>query len=429
MSFTRTLRAVGGAVVAGALLFGTAPVASADKIRDDQWPLEAFDAEAVWKESTGKGVTVAVIDKGVDGTHPDLEGNVLPGKKLLGGRADQESVDDHGTAMAAIIAGHGHGPGGEDGVKGLAPDAKILPIDMYQEDGSDLAINGGLAEALTYAVDQGATVVSMSFDSLIVGDKTKKAISYALAKDVILVAAAGNESSDELNMPAGYPGVVSVGAVGKNLAVWEDSNHSPDLMLTAPGVYIRSASVTTPYQLANGTSDATAYVSGAAALLRSRFPDLTAGQIVNRLVKTTTLPESKKGIKLPDPYYGYGIIRPYSALTEDIPAGPKNGPLKMPKTSEEPGANGSDAASNQAEPEEKGLSTASMVIIGLGALAVVAIIVVVLALRNRRNGPPPGGPGDFGSGAPGYPPQGPGGYQQQPGSHGAYPTGPPDQRY
>ncbi|MET8679882.1 S8 family serine peptidase [Streptomyces sp. NPDC004647] len=436
MSFTRTLRAVGGAVVAGALLFGTAPVASADKIRDDQWPLEAFDADAVWKESTGKGVKVAVLDNGVDGTHPDLEGNVLPGKKLLGGRADQESVDDHGTGMASIIAGHGHGASGADGVKGLAPDAKILPVDMMKEDGGEELVRGALAEALTYAVDAGATVINVSFNTFALSADDKAAISYALKKDVVLVAGAGNENSNRLGTPADAPGFVSVGAVGKDLEDWEDSNSNPKLTLTAPGEYIRSAAATTPYQLTSGTSDSTAYVSGAAAVLRAKFPDLTAGQIINRLVKTAVLPDSKKHLKLPDADYGYGIIRPYSALTKDIPAGPRNGPLEMPKdvAAGSNGADGTDASgSNQAE-EEKGLATAAIVGIAAGVLVLIALLIVVIVRKNRRNGPPPGVPGGFGPSAPGFPPQQPGGYPQQPGAYpqqagppGAYPSAPPTQ--
>ena len=141
MSFTRTLRVVGGAVVAGALLFGTAPVASADQIRKDQWPLTVFGVDDIWKASTGKGVTVAVIDDPVDGSHPDLKGSLLPGKSFLAGGVTADRPDgkhEHGTAMASLIAGHGHGPGGSDGVKGLAPDAKILPagIDLGDKEES-----------------------------------------------------------------------------------------------------------------------------------------------------------------------------------------------------------------------------------------------------------------------------------------------------
>lgn len=132
MSFARSLRAVGGVAMAGALLFAAAPSASADYIRDGQWALDAFNPQKVWKESTGKNVIVAVIDSGVNGDHTDLKGNVLPGKSFAGegGTVDHETVEDHGTAMAALIAGHGHGPGRADGIMGLAPDVKILPIKM-----------------------------------------------------------------------------------------------------------------------------------------------------------------------------------------------------------------------------------------------------------------------------------------------------------
>lgn len=279
MSFTRTLRAVGGAVVAGALLFGTAPVASADSIRESQWPLTAFDAEQVWEQSTGKGVTVAVIDHAVDGTHPDLSGSVLPGKSFVtGGTANRNEPgsdeDDHGTAMASLIAGHGHGSGDSEGVKGLAPDAKILPVEIN----IDTSTGGGTewAEALRYAVDQGASVVNMSFDhGIVYTDEEKQAVAYAAEKDVLLVGGAGNTGASRVSFPAAAPGVIGVGAVDKNGVVWEDSNYGSALMLTAPGVYIRSASNGGGYHLADGTSDATAYVSATAALLRSKYPDLT----------------------------------------------------------------------------------------------------------------------------------------------------------
>ncbi|MGP4002269.1 S8 family serine peptidase [Streptomyces sp. 8N706] len=444
MSFTRTLRAVGGAVVTGALLFGTAPAASADQIRDDQWALKAFDAEAVWKESTGKGVTVAVLDHSVQGDHPDLKGNVLPGKKIeTEGQANFQLRENHGTAMAALIAGHGHGPGGADGVKGLAPDAKILPVDFFKGD-TEYAVRDGFAQGLTYAVDQGATVVNVSIDLGVLSDDDKKAIAYALKKDVLLVASAGNERDDELDALAAYPGVVGVGAVDKYLAVWEDSDAGPELMLTAPGVYIRSAGANKPYRLSNGTSDAAAYTSGAAALLRSKYPDLSAGQIANRLVKTAGLPDAKKSLKLPDPHYGYGFIRPYTALTKDIPAGPKNGPLKMPKLPSS-GSKASDGTDGKAtnsgakvkKPKAAKKNTGAIIGIGVGVLALIAIVAVIIVLvkrNNRRNGPPPGGPGAYGGpggygtpNAPGFPPQQPNPYQQQPAPPGYYPPGPPNQ--
>ncbi|WP_327224310.1 S8 family serine peptidase [Streptomyces platensis] len=430
MSFTRTLRAVGGAVVAGALLFGTAPVASADQIRHDQWPLRVFGVDDIWKVSTGKGVTVAVIDDPVDGSHPDLKGNVLPGKSFLDeGTADRpDGKNEHGTAMASLIAGHGHGPGGGDGVKGLAPDAKILPVGIDLGDKEE-----SYAEPLRYAVDHGAKVVNMSFEDF--GDTSpaeKASVDYARKHDVLLVASSGNSGSSTPRLPSAVPGVLAVGAMDIDLKVWKFSNYGSHIKLLAPGLHIRSAGVETPYRLANGTSDSTAYVSAAAALVRSKFPDLTAGQVANRLVKTAILPDSMKGKKLPDSHYGYGIVNPWQALIKKMPAGSKNGPL--PALSEGSSkASGSGKGAGQAAESDKGMSTG--VIIGIvggvvGLLVVVLIVVLVVKKKNGRNGPPPGGPGGYGGpGGPGgfvpHPPNP--GYQQQPSAPGAYPSAPPTQ--
>ncbi|WP_127357935.1 S8 family serine peptidase [Actinacidiphila soli] len=440
MTFTGTLRAAGGAALAGALLFGTAPVASADSIRDSQWPLAvtAFDAEKVWGVSTGKGVTVAVLDSGVDGTHPDLTGSVLPGKDFTGGgTADRETVNVHGTAMASLIAGHGHGSGGADGVMGLAPDAKILPVKVLAQDsGITSADSLDYAAGLRYAVDHGASVVNMSIDAgFDPSVEEEQAIAYAAEKDVLVVTAAGNDGAGNLTDPASAPGVLAVGAVGKDGVVWEKSNYGPQLMLAAPGEYIRSAKTGGGYRLANGTSDATAYVSAAAALLRAKFPDLTAGQIANRLVKTASLPSSAKGLSLPDKHYGYGFIRPYSALTKGISAGSKQGPLKTPtaaaSSSNSPStsaaAGGSVANNSSSSSDSSGMGTGVIVaiVIGVLVLALVIMLIIVLSKRGgRRNGPGGGFPlppqGDWQQQPPNGWQQPPaGGYQQQP-QHNPY---------
>ncbi|ANZ15952.1 S8 family serine peptidase [Streptomyces noursei] len=439
MSFTRTLRAVGGAVVAGALLFGTAPVASADQIRDAQWPLQAFKADEIWKIATGKGVTVAVIDSGVQSQHPDLKGNVLPGKDFVdGGDSAEPKGDTHGTQMAADIAGHGHGPGGESGVKGLAPDAKILPL---REDGIK---SNGFGPSIRYAVDHGASVINISMGTSTRSPEDEKAIAYALKHDVLIVSASGNngKGAEDLGYPASYPGVLTVGGVQNTGEIWSGSNYGPPVLLTAPAVGIVSAgdSGTSKYQKGTGTSDSAAFVSAAAALLRQKFPDLTAGQIVNRLTKTAGLPPSAKGTSLPDAHYGYGYIQPLAALTRDIPAGPKNGPLKMPQEqassagtggqAASAGSNGSSGSDSASQPAEKAgwspLFIGLLVVVGLVVVGVIVGIVMLVRRKSRRNGPPPGGPGGFGG------PGGPGGYApypqgppQQPGAPGSYPPAPP----
>ncbi|MET9295859.1 type VII secretion-associated serine protease mycosin [Streptomyces sp. NPDC003077] len=436
MSLTRALRTTGCAVVTGALFVGTAPVASADQIRQEQWALVSLQAEKVWQESTGKGVTVAVIDSGINGNHPDLRGNVLPGKNFsTGDPADQETKNDHGTAIASIIAGHGHGPAGSLGVKGLAPDAKILAIKDTDTDGN--SYRDGVAGPLRYAVDHGAKVVNMSFAGVgSLRDDEKEAIAYAAKKDVLLVAGAGNNGSANPYYPAAEPGVLAVGAVDKNGKVWERSNYGPHLLLSAPGVTIRSAAASESYQLTRGTSDATAFVSGAAALLRAKFPELTAGQIANRLTRTARMPTGVSGSDLPDPYYGYGVIRPYEALTDDIPAGSKNGPLKEPEAqSDGQAAKTQEERENQWAAEDAASDTSAVLgIIGFSCVVLLVIggivLLVVRRKKKRRDGPPPGGPGVGGPGGPGYfPPQpGPyqqsGPYQQQPGPY--QPPAPPN---
>ncbi|MCW7989692.1 peptidase M8 [Streptomyces platensis subsp. clarensis] len=439
MGFTRTLRAVGGVAVAGALLFTAAPTASADYIRDGQWALDAFNPQKVWKESTGKNVTVAVIDSGVNGDHVDLKGNVLPGKDFAGGggTADHETGDDHGTAMAGLIAGHGHGPNHADGIMGLAPDAKILPL-KTDEIGPGAEIDG----PIRYAVDHGAKVINMSFAGGSLNDQEKSAVSYALKKDVLLVAGSGNDGTDKPLYPAAEPGVLAVGAVAKDGKVLDKSNYGPHIRLIAPGENIYSAGTTPKYRQATGTSDATAYVSAAAALVRSKFPDLTAGQVANRLTKTAITPDGKTGITSPDPKYGYGVIRPYRALSEDIPDGSKNGPLTMPKDSEPSAGAGADVPGNEAQESASdkagSLSPLALAGMALGVVVVLGIVIgVVVAAKKRRNGPPPGGTGFGGpGGGSGVPPQqqfgaypqpgGPGAYPQS-GAPGAYPSAPPTQ--
>jgi type VII secretion-associated serine protease mycosin len=400
----------------GALLLTSAPTASADYIRDQQWVLDAFKMESTWALTQGEGVTVAVVDSGVDASHPDLTGQVLEGKDFTGGGSAQEDVAGHGTGMASLIAGHGHGAGNNSGVVGFAPKAKILPLRVLQGKDDDFE-DDTWAKAVRYAVDKGAKVINLSFGGN--GGKSltsaREAIAYAQAHDVVVVSGSGNDGKFTVNEPAALPGVVSVGAVDKEANLWDKSNTGKGLTLVAPGVEIVSANKNRSegYSLASGTSDATAYVSGAAALVRAKFPDLTAGQVINRLVKSASFLHHK-GLKAPDEKYGYGVIRPNKALTMDIPAGPKEGPLgKLSPDSASKSAGNED--SGQAA-EEKSTTRSMLPLIAGGIAAVVVIGGIIFAvMRSRGNrgngGPGPGGPGAPGGGMP-YPTSAPG--QQYP---------------
>jgi type VII secretion-associated serine protease mycosin len=400
MAFTRTMCALGATALTGALIMATAPAASADQTRRDQWALETLQAESAWKISTGKDVTVAVIDDGVNADHIDLQGNVLAGHDFVdGGSAAPDAGDDHGTAMASIIAAHGHGA--EDGVIGLAPEAKILPVRDFETGGP------GLPASIRYAVDNGASIINVSqcFSSSSAQriNEVTSAVKYAVSRDVLVIGGSGNDGSFEKCYPAASPGALGVGAVTRDGTIWQDSNFGSHVTLVAPGSRIVAAAGSgNAYRMGTGTSDAAAYVSGAAALLRAKFPDLTAGQIANRLVKTAVLPGSAKTLSLPDEKYGYGSIRPFAALTENIPAGSKYGPLRAPGSEDSSvapsaGKSDTDYAAENEESDQKQLIF--FVVVGLIVLAVIGLIVFLIVKLSRRNKNRTGGSG----GPVGYP--------------------------
>ncbi|WP_406169850.1 type VII secretion-associated serine protease mycosin [Streptomyces canus] len=399
MAFTRTVRAVGATALTSALILVATPAASADQTRRDQWALETLQAESVWKISEGKGVTVAVIDTGVNPQHVDLKGNVLQGKDFVDDDSDASpsaSDDDptHGTGMASIIAGHGHGSGAADGVMGLAPEAKILPIR------DNLDVDLSFADEIRYAVDHGASVINVSGFTGNDDPADRAAVAYALKRDVLIVAGAGNQNKDpKIEYPAKYPGVLAVAGVGEDGTFWSGSNYGPEVLLTAPATRIVSASWPgNKLRIGDGTSDATAFVSAAAALLRSKFPNLSAGQVANRLVKTAVLPDSANGLSLPDEKYGYGTIRPLAALRDDIPAGSKYGPLKVPGAgSASPSADATASASRTEEAAEKEKADQKQmlffVVLGVVALVVIGLIILLIVKLSRRNKNKNGGTG------------------------------------
>ncbi|MFD7900636.1 S8 family serine peptidase [Kitasatospora sp. NPDC057904] len=320
-------------VASGALIWGASvPPASADQIRDKQWALGTFEAETkVWPVSQGKDVVVGLVDTGVNQDHQDLTGQVLPGGDFTGtetdGRADG---DGHGTAMASLIAGHGHGR--LAGVMGLAPMAKIMPVKVRMNGETPDYQQNELAGAIRFAVDHGAKVVNMSvggtsrFDS-----QTRQAVAYAVSRDVVLVAATGNGGAGlgGVQYPAAFPGVVAVAAVDSAGSVWERSTPGAETTMAAPGVdiYQASAKSTSSYGVGDGTSAAAAYVSATAALIRSADPGLSAGQVIDRMIKTASRPVD--GSAVPNDRYGYGIVAPARALAADpqVDGGPRENPL------------------------------------------------------------------------------------------------------
>lgn len=311
------------------LLVGARP-AYADTVRSDQWYLDAMQAEQMWELSTGKNITVAVIDSGVDASIPDLQGRVLKGLDLAKDSPgdEQTDYDNHGTGMASIIAGTGNVASG-GGSFGLAPGSKILPIRLRDNTNKvngatgNKYFNDDLSVAIRFAADHGAKIINASVgDSIGGSQKLADSVKYALDKGVLIFAAVGN-TADEGNLieyPAGTPGVVGVGAIGKNLHKSDFSQYGAQVDLSAPGVdMVHGCSGGTRLCKTSGTSDATAVVSASAALIWSKYPDWTNNQVLRALLKTAGAPTS--GAKRND-YVGYGIVRPRIALKAPGDPGP-----------------------------------------------------------------------------------------------------------
>ncbi|MGW1499255.1 type VII secretion-associated serine protease mycosin [Streptomyces mirabilis] len=298
--------------------------AHADGIRAQQWALDAMHTQQAWRTTKGQGITVAVLDTGVDDQHPDLVGNVLAGKDMVGFGAQRgdRAWARHGTAMAGIIAGHGHGVGNGDGVLGIAPEARILPVRVILEDGDSARTRArntrgnALAEGIRWATDQGADVINLSL-----GDDSKSAhpepaedaaVQYALKKGAVVVASAGNggEKGDHISYPAAYPGVIAATAVDQNGTRASFSTRRWYATVSAPGVDVVIADPDDKYYEGWGTSAASAFVSGAVALIKAAHPGLSPAQI-KKLLEDTARNAPSGGR---DDSRGFGFIDPAAAI-------------------------------------------------------------------------------------------------------------------
>lgn len=285
------------AVLGSLLLIGgaIAPAASADTMRDREWYLDRMQAAEMWKTSTGKGITVAVLDTGVIPSVPELTGKVLTGKNFVEPeRGAHKDKDGHGTAMAMLIAGDGVN---DQGVKGLSPDAHILPLTVFgssKESGTNSI--PALVAAIRYAADSEARIINMSLGfedfMLDVGerDQIQKAVDYAVERGKLLLAATGNRGDKEnkVSYPAGSIGVAGIGAVDKTSSVTKFSVSGPQVALAAPGedIPILCGGGTPGYCSSWGTSQATALASASAALIWSMHPSWTGNQVLRVLMNT-----------------------------------------------------------------------------------------------------------------------------------------------
>ncbi len=350
----------------------------ASRVRGDQWHLRYLAVPDAHQISQGEGVTVAVPDTGV-APHPDLRRNILSGIDIVpgGNGSGQGDRNSHGTGMAGLIAAHGRGK--DLGALGIAPKAKILPI--MSSPASNLGDADDLAAGVEFATSHGADIISIS-SSGGTSSRLNQAISTAVASNIVVVAGSGNKPLEQIvGYPARESAVLAVGGIGRNGYHAQVSVSGPEVDVVAPAVDIYSTSIGGKYRKGTGTSDATAIVAGAAALVRSKYPHLPASEVVHRLTATAV----DKGPPGRDDEYGYGVIDLVAALTADVP------PLGFESATPDVPADPGPTTTAVAEPADegdggatvRGLATLGVIVAGAGVWAWIA--------RRRRLGddPPP----------------------------------------
>ena len=321
-------------------------------------------------------MTVAVIDTGVY-PHPDLRRNLLSGISKVAGSSDGTTDQaGHGTQMAAIIAAHGRNS--RDGVLGIAPLAKILPVKISNKENS--APSQLMAPGIVWATQHGAKVINVS---AVTGPafELDDAVSAAMKADTVVVAGVGNTSQSLLiGYPAAIDGVLAVGAVDRNNKHAEFSINDPKVQICAPGVSITTAQPKDKYSDVDGTSPATAIVSGAAALVRAKFPELSAQDVIHRLTATA----DDIGPPGRDNECGFGVLNIVKALTADVPPLAGTTSASPSATSTTQAATTSPAGSTAAQSPASAKSN-TPVVVG-GVVFGLALVGGLLFIARRRRG-------------------------------------------
>jgi type VII secretion-associated serine protease mycosin len=319
---TRAILAAGLAF--GALLVPSAAVAvPVDLVRDREYWLDDYGIRDAWATTQGKGVTIAIIDTGIDSGVADLAGAVVGGADFSGlgfsnGQKPVGSKDSqHGTMVASLAAGRG--TGSTSGVIGTAPQASLLSLSITFGPGGEDSDNQ-IADAVRWAVDNGADVINMSLtrNTLEWPESWDDAFLYAMQNDVVVVAAAGNRGSGsiEVGAPATMPGVLTVSGVDRNGAASSDASaQGITIGVAAPSEQLVGVVPGGQYVTWSGTSGATPIVAGIVALVRAAHPELDAANVINRVIVSAR----DAGADGADFTYGYGLVDAEAAVEDDIP--------------------------------------------------------------------------------------------------------------
>lgn len=359
------------------------------------WSQRRLQPERVWGLSSGRGITVAVIDSGVDARNPHLRGQVIPGGNALAGLTDHGPLSDcsgHGTMVAGIIVGK---PLPGTPFHGVAPGAKVLSI-LQNEQVPNQQPRGdveGMARSIRYAADHGAEVINISATQDSDNPHLRDAVVYALKRDVLIVAAAGNDNPKDPNANQGaiyypaaynYAGVLAVAAIDRD-GMRSDVSHSGAYVdVAAPGTDIISTGPNGRgggrYAQQSGTSFAAPFVAGVAALVRAYRPELDAAQVAERIKRTADPPPSGAA----NAQIGAGVVNPYAAVTMALPG--EQGATEVPPTP--PAAR---AALPDPSPPDHTLRTIALAATGVGGVVVIVVLALAVFLpRGKRRGWRPG---------------------------------------
>lgn len=308
-----------------------------DQFAGSQWGLDKTKTSFAnaWTTTRGKGITVAVIDTGVDAAHPDLAGQVLAGKAFLSFTTDKTALNPridrcgHGTHVAGTIAAlRGNGIG----VTGAAPEVKILPIKVLDKLKDCGGYSSDVANGIKWAANNGARVINLSLGGSMRDSAQDAAITYARSKGVVVVAAAGNNQYDKTcnphgnnatSYPGASPGVIGVAAMDQNFGRACFSNVGNYVDIAAPGADILSTYPPAivpkapagqkpypPYMFMSGTSMATPHVAAAAALVLAKWPTCMPDKVETRLeTNAKRIGSSGRNNNL-----GYGLVDPAKAI-------------------------------------------------------------------------------------------------------------------
>jgi subtilisin family serine protease len=315
------------ALSAAALVLLSAAPAQADDVRKrQQWVLDALNVERAWQVTKGAGVTVALLDTRVRGDLKELKGRVTEGPDMTGAFYGDLTtpMGVHGTQMASLIAGSGRG----GALAGIASEARILSVPVAVELSEGLippregaTPDSPVARAIRYAVNKGAKVIGVPSGTFGAQRLDHDAIAYALDRGVVVVAPAGDggqTASSQANgtsywqFPAGYSGVIGVGAVDRKGAHAAFSSDNLSVLVSAPGVDVPVAGSGGGYGKLTSTDAAAALVTGVVALIKAKYPAMSPEQ-VSRALTATARGRPKQGY---DDKVGFGVVDAQAALAK-----------------------------------------------------------------------------------------------------------------